>query len=123
MSKKSRNEMRAAFFGGLQFKSKKIRIFDTWIEVRQPSIGELSAMNNLEGAAADRNALIELMIQYSYVPGTTDKVFEDSDREHMLDFPMGDWAQTFQETWMELAGVNSEESVKNSETISTDKTS
>ena len=123
MSKLNREDTRAAIFGSIQFKNKKIKIFGVDVEVRQPSIGELSAMNVLDPEKPDRNALIELMIQYSYVPGTDEKVFEESDREYMLGFPMDDWAGKFQETWMKLAGIDAEESLKNSEATTTGKTS
>jgi hypothetical protein len=106
----ARDKIRSAIFSGRKFKSKKITMFGSKVEVRQPSVGQLLKMEQSE----DRTkALVNMLINYCYVPGTDDKVFEMSDEAGLLELPVSDWLTNFNGAISELSGVDLEEPEKN----------
>jgi hypothetical protein len=108
-----RDTLRGAIFSGSSFKRESIVLFGQEIEVRQPSVEQLRKLSDISKSAKDKNAIINLMIDYTYVPGTDEKVFEQADYEQLSNLPAGDWLITYQKAWVRLAGINEEELEKN----------
>ncbi len=82
----TRDQIRAKMFTSHEFKREEITVFGTKIEIIQPSLGQiLKAQENPDRS----DAIIDLMIEYCYVPGTKEKVFEPADKDGMKKFPAG----------------------------------
>jgi len=108
----ARDKIRSSVFSGKSFKKKKISLFGSPVEIRQPSVGQLMAMEQ----SGDRTeALVNMLVNYCYVPGTSEKVFEKGDRAAILELPVSDWLSQFNEAIAELSGISIEEPEKNSE--------
>jgi len=96
--------IRSAIFSSSNFDTKIIEMFGMEVEVRQPSVGQLMSLT--DGSDTSRNAAVNAMIEFCYVPGTNDKVFEVTDYDSLLGLPMGPWFVAFQEVWAELASID-----------------
>lgn len=109
---KKRDELRAAIFDSKskQRKSKEIELFGQKVDIRQPTVGQVSKMAN---RTDNVSAIVQILIEYAYVPGTDDKVFEDSDRDSLMDMPTGKWLDDLNKAITELTGINVETDVKN----------
>jgi hypothetical protein len=72
--------------GAAKPKSELIDLFGMQVEIRQPSLKAMMEAREIE----DNNQRIATMIvYYTYVPGTDDRVFEDSDIPEILSWPFG----------------------------------
>jgi hypothetical protein len=107
----TRDDVRTKIFAGRKRKSKVIIIFGAKVEVRQPSVGQALSLSQTSNNA---DALLNFMLNYVYVPGTEDKVFEDADRESILNFPAESWMREFSDAIEELTGLDLEQAEKNS---------
>jgi len=107
----SRNTIRAAILNAknTERKSKIVDFFGQAIEVKQPTIGQLNAMSEDEKTPT----LVTLLLEYCYVPGTKDKVFDEADKSELLQLPTGEWLGQFNKALEELTGVNVEVAEKN----------
>lgn len=113
-AKSKRDTIRSKIFASGQFKTVDTEILGQKVTVRQPSIGDISRY--ITASTEDKkNQLILLMIDYCFVPGTTEKIFEHTDYDSIEELPTGQWMMQFQQVWSELAGLDTEEATKNSE--------
>jgi len=108
----TRDEIRSKIFSAeaAKPKTKRLLFFGTEVELRQPTIG---AILDMQGTEDRKQAIINMMIQYTYVPGTNDPVFELADTETLLAMPWGEDFSRLNEAITELTGVNVEEEEKN----------
>lgn len=117
MSVENRKSIRAAFFAQKP-KSKIITIQGVQMELRQPSLGEFYTSNSTEVAEdQDRKSLVvKMLMDYCYVPGTSEKVFEDTDKEALMALPFNQEWQTLQKEINNLFDFDAsvKEAVKNS---------
>lgn len=86
-----RDQIRTAAFNQPKA-SKIVNYAGQDIEVRQPEVG-VAFSKNSDGVERPRNVLVvQMLIDYCYVPGTDEKVFEDTDIDALLAMPFnGDW--------------------------------
>lgn len=79
----------------------------TKIELRQPSLDDVM---NLQDASKDdkKGAAITTIIQYSYVPGTEERVFEETDRDIIAQLPFNKDVKGLFDTVNELLGLDGE---------------
>ena len=108
----SRDSVRAAILNAKNTsrKSKLIDFFGQSIEIRQPTIGQLNAMND----DSKTPTIITLLLEYCYIPGEKNtKVFEPADKDELLNIPTGEWLHNFNKAIEELTGVNVEVAEKN----------
>lgn len=108
----SRNTIRAAILNAKNTsrKSKLIDFFGQSIEIRQPTLGQLNAMTEDDKTPT----IITLLLEYCYVPGSkNEKIFEESDKEELLQIPTGEWLGQFNKAIEELTGINVEVAEKN----------
>lgn len=56
------------------------------IEVRQPTIGMLLDVVSLEDL---KSRMSQMLIKTCYVPGTNEKVFDESDKDILMELPQG----------------------------------
>jgi hypothetical protein len=99
----SRAELRATILKTRKPNSKVITFFEGQIELRQPILGDIIAAQESE----DReSAIIDILVKYAYVPGTDEKVFEDSDADVLKTQPFGKDFLALSKAFEELSEVN-----------------
>lgn len=82
-----RDRMRSDFFNA-QLNKPESRIVEFRgykIEIRQPTLG--SVISAQEGEKA--RSVATTLIQYAFVPGTNDHIFEPEDEESLMQMPFG----------------------------------
>ncbi len=100
----TRDELRTALLGNApKPDSKIITLFGVEIELKQPNLGAI-LKTRAEGDDATR--AIDMIIEYAYVPGTNDHVFEMTDRAAMMNWPFGKDLTTLNTAIAELTGVD-----------------
>lgn len=108
----TRDELRKRLLGNVsdRFKKTTIKLFGEELELRQPALREIMHGKELDG----KDAIVDLIITHAFVPGTDTLVFEEGDRETLLNYPFGtDWNDMVREM-NKLCGVNVEAAAKNS---------
>lgn len=113
---KNRDALRAAIFSAENKKAatRNIELFGQEVEIRQPTLGQIAKMSKV--SADDKvPPIIRIMIEYTYVPGTDERVFEVADTEALASLPSGKWLNDFNKAMEELSGVNVKDAEKNSD--------
>jgi hypothetical protein len=78
-----REQVRASIFSAKQLRKVTVEFFGAEIEVRQPTLEDI-----VETASADnRSTTINTLIRYAYVPGTDERVFDDTDADSLAKLP------------------------------------
>ena len=113
----TRDAIRSKILGSTKAKSMICEFFGTQVEIRQPSLGEILLA---EEAATKSEQAVAMVVKYCYVPGTDEKVFEDSDYEALLQLPFGEDFVRVQKAIAQLSDVNVGKALGNSETTSED---
>lgn len=105
----TRDDIRAQVFAKKDLKSKVLDFFGTQIELRQPMLKDiLEAQQEAAQQAEDgiSSAVINILLQYAYVPGTSEKVFEEGDKNALLGLPFDENLISVTEALEELTKVN-----------------
>ena len=110
-----RNELRKYLLASKHFRSEKVNLFGQEIELRQPSVKDILALAEAVEEKDSKNSLfiVEMLIRYAYVPGTNERVFEEGDREAILQWPVGDWMKEIADKFNSLGTIDLEEARKN----------
>jgi len=78
-----RDDIRAKVFSAKP-RSKVVMFNGVEIEIRQPNLK--SILRNME--RTDRqNSVVNVLIEYAYVPGTNERVFDDTDFDGIMEMP------------------------------------
>lgn len=105
----TRDEIRAQVFAPKEVKTKDLTFYGAKIELRQPRLEDILAVQqsdaNLEEGQVSV-AAISILLQYAYVPGTSEKVFEEGDRDALLKLPFDENMTQLTEALQELTDVN-----------------
>jgi len=107
-----KDKIRSAIFSSNNFERREVSMFGNIIEIRQPSVAQLQTLLDTS-SESKKNASILSLIEFSYVPGTDDKVFDIADYDGLLNLPMGAWFTEFNTAWSELSDLNMEEAEGN----------
>jgi hypothetical protein len=109
-----RDELRSLIFAGKnkEQKSVNIQMFGNEVEIRQPTVGQISRLAKLQ-ADEKTDALISIMLEYCYVPGTDQRLFDREDVESINSLPAGQWLADLNKAVLELTGLNVEVAEKN----------
>ena len=100
----TRDEMRAILLGKTPLaKSVTVHVFDMDMDIRQPSFKDMMSVRE-QGTEFEKAA--EMIIKYAYVPGTDEKLFEETDRELILRWPFGPDLIMLQEAIADLTGID-----------------
>ncbi len=100
----TRDEIRAKLLGKTPLaESKMISLYGIEIELRQPTLEAILKSRDIDDNVA---RAVDMIIEYAYVPGTDDHVFETADREMILRWPFGKDLQTLNEAIADLTGVD-----------------
>lgn len=102
----TRDEIRAVLLGKTpKAKSVAIEVYGVKLSLKQPRFGDIMTAREEPNPA---KRAVELIIQYAYVPGSEDRVFEDTDMEMILRWPFGEDLVRLQNAIAELTGLNIE---------------
>lgn len=107
MTENIRNRIRSKVLGSTKLQRKSIQLFGEEVEVQQPNIGDI-----INAGTNETDTIIDWMIEYIYVPGTNDKVFEMTDRDALLQLPYGAEAKKFTNAFRELSGEDLAQAVE-----------
>ena len=108
----TRDSLRQAILNKAETKSIKTTFFGEDVEMRQPSMRVVLSLQEQE----DRSlAAAQMIVNYMYVPGTDERVFEEADVEILMSMPFGEDLARINNVIAQLTGVDIEEAVKNSE--------
>lgn len=113
----NRNDIRAAIFAEENRKpsSKVITLFGQKVEIRQPTLAQITKLGKASAANDKIPPIVRIMVEYLYVPGTDEKVFDIADAEQLATMPSGKWLSDLNSAIEELTGVDVAEAEKNSE--------
>lgn len=82
----ARDALRAKLLATRAVTTRKLTFFGEEIELRQMTLADvMKARDNPD----EQLRLTDILIQYAYVPGTDEKVFEEGDTEVLLQQPFG----------------------------------
>lgn len=113
MSSDKRNALRAALIGQKhKANSETVTLFGQEIELRQPTLGTILKARD---EADERTRTTDVFLQYAYVPGTEELVFEEGDRDTILNWPFSEELLAIQLVIAKLTGIdisNEEEALK-----------
>lgn len=98
----SRNDIRTAILNAKP-KKKVIELFGQKIELRQPKVGDILT---IQDSADNLDRFFSVMLNYCYVPGTDEKVFEEADRDSLASVPFGPEFDTLNEAITDLIEVD-----------------
>ena len=106
----TRDELRTALLGNApKPDSKLITMFGVEIELRQPNLG---AILKTRAEVDDATRAIDMIMEYAYVPGTNDHIFEDTDRAAMMNWPFGKDLATLNQAIADLTGIDIDAAVE-----------
>ena len=115
----ARDNIRKATLGkSVEFRNEVVEWNGEKIELRQPSIkvrGELFKKCTFEGELQMSEFLVWSTIYSAYIPGTNDRVFEDTDFDVLVNMPTGSFVDEFADKIASLMNVKRdvEDNVKN----------
>ncbi len=108
-----RDKIRAQVFSSDSFKRESVKAFGSKIDIRQTTLGRVLELQ--EKLQEDRKKAVGLaFIEFCYVPGTDERLFDDKDLDLILGLPFGEDFQKVQDVINKLMGV-SEADVKAAE--------
>ena len=102
----NRDTIRKAILSGRKAKTLLVTAFGVELEMRQPSLGDVLDLQDMEST---KERVIQSLINYCYVPGTKEKVFDITDSEVLAALPFDDNFTAIQEAIAELTGIDVEE--------------
>lgn len=97
----SRDSIRAAVLGAKAIVKEVKPFFGTAVELRQPELGVVLDMRKTE----EQHQIARMLIDYTFVPGTTEKVFDEADADGILQIPFGPDMKKYIDIMNELLGV------------------
>lgn len=101
----TRDAIRSAVLG-LKAERRSVRIAGMNVEVQQPTVGEILSVKNEDD---NSDAMIRMIIDHVYVPGTSEKVFELADRDILKSLPFTDDFTRLSVAISGMTGINIEE--------------
>ena len=102
--------------------SEQFMFFGALVELRQPTLNDIMHteaefdVDPLTGEVvpkSNREELLNAFIKHLYVPGTDEKVFDESDRDELRSFPFNSDVARFNMALTRLMSLNEEQEVKN----------
>lgn len=105
----TRDAIRSAAFG-TKPESETITIFGQKVEVRQPDVGTIV---DAQSAEDRKDMIVNMLINYTYVPGTNEHIFTWEDKNSILAMPVGRWFNQLNEAINRLTDIDIGEARKN----------
>ncbi len=98
-----RDEIRAKVFASSNTVTEVLDVYGTQIELKPPTLG---ALMDAQDAPDTKTSVARMIIEYSYVPGTQIRVFEEADIDSILDLRFGEDLRKMQAAITRLSGVD-----------------
>ena len=98
-----RNQIRTTILSSKTRKRELITLFGAKVEVCQPSMDEVLDLQTLEDS---KKMAAHMIINYVYVPGTNEKVFEEADVAGILELPFGEDLARLQEAITKMTSID-----------------
>lgn len=100
----TRDQIRAALIGKRhKGNTEVVELFGIEVELHQPTLNAILEAREEEDV---KKRTTDVFINYAFVPGTNELVFEDTDRQTILDWPFTDDLIKVQEVMAKLTGVD-----------------
>lgn len=106
----NRDTLRSKLLATKKPKTTEVDLFGEKIELRQPTLKQLMKMQTENNS---QNAVVQILIAQSVVPGTDEPVFDKEDEESLMSWPVGEWLENLTNAINELSGTTTGEA-KNS---------
>ncbi len=104
VKKLDRRELRDLLLGHApKVAHKNVMLFGAEIEIRQPTLGAILEAQEIPD---NKERTVGMIIEYAFVPGTDERIFDNADREVILTWPFGDELVKIQMAIAELTGVD-----------------
>ena len=84
-----RDKMRAAIFATRERQRRLVNFFGEDIEIRQPSLEDILGAREDADEGNMATGVIKTLLKYAFIPGTDERVFEDTDADQLLALPFG----------------------------------
>ena len=107
MSQNVRDSIRAKVFKTHTRKRVKVKLFDADIELIQPTLADLR-----KPESEDVGVIADMLIQYARVPGTDEPVFEDTDQDMIMSWPVDNWMKDVTDAFSQLTTLDRDEAKK-----------
>jgi hypothetical protein len=100
-----RDEVRAKIFSSdkRRFKKEVIDLFGAQVEIRQPTLGTIL---DAQTGGDRKRSLMFMLVNYCFVPGTDEHVFEETDLEGLMAMPFGEDFMRVQKAVAQMTDVN-----------------
>lgn len=105
MAANTRSALRQALLASKPLRREKVTLFGTEVELVQQTLGEVLSIDTSD----TKNSVVEVLIRTCYVPGTNEKVFDESDRDELLNWPVDSWLPDVTKAIEKLSGATPEE--------------
>ena len=100
----ARKELRARLIGDRHDPdSKVVSLFGVEIELRQPT---LLAILEAREHDDEKTRTTDVFLKYAFVPGTDELIFEEADRDTILNWPFTEELLAVQTTIADLTGID-----------------
>jgi len=114
----SKSELRSLLFSDANRKpaSEPLVLFGADVEVRQPTLAQITKLSKMANKPDNKVPQITYMlVEYCYVPGTDEKLFDEADIPVLSEMPAGPWINAFNTALEKLNGAKMDEAEKNSD--------
>ncbi len=102
----TRDQLRDALLGTApKPESRLIEMFGVEIELRQPNLG---AIMKARETSDETTRAVDMIIEYAFVPGTDEHVFDIADRDIIKNWPFGKDLTNLNTVIAELTGIDIE---------------
>jgi hypothetical protein len=101
----SRDALRAALLASAKPASKLLKFRGQKVEVRQPSVEAVLNQSKVDEEGR-RSGPVDMLIQCLYVPGTNERLFEEGDRDALMNMPFSDELTDIFNTLTDLGKAN-----------------
>jgi hypothetical protein len=82
----TRDDLRSRIFSAHSIRKLEVQFFGATVELRQPTLNDIISAQTSEER---QSAVIDTLVRYAYVPGTEQRIFEDTDVESLKALPFG----------------------------------
>ena len=101
---KTRDGLRAKVFSGNK-EEHQLVINGAEVEVKAPNLGEVMELQN-KMQADGKSGIVSLLLNFCYVPGTDEKIFEPEDEEAILAMEIGPWVADLTKIIAKITGIS-----------------
>lgn len=116
----TRDELRAQLFKQHKPKTALVEIYGAIVELHQPTIGEVL---DIKDQNDPKKAMMLVLTKYCCVPGTDEIVFEDTDVDMIMKWPMDTWFTNLHAAFEKLTDISLPDKEKNLGATSTGSSS